>query len=216
MEISTVLRSSDYQDSINRHVIGAVPAGTTCLDVGCWTGNLGGILINEKKCRVDGVDFVGEVLQAARAKGYGKTYQMNLNAEVLDTSAIEKKYDVIIFADVLEHLVNPPAVLTYFRNFLHDGGQVIISLPNVAFLLNRLQLLLGKWEYRDFGTLDKTHLRFYTFKTGKKMVQEAGYTIVDFQPYNQFGLLRYLDPPPFSALLAYQFLITAKPLSPTQ
>lgn len=209
METNTSLQSSDYRTSVNRHVFGAVPKRARCLDVGCWNGNLGRMLIEEKGCQVDGVDFVPEILAEAQSVGYEKTFQMNLNGASLDGNAIDKRYDVIIFADVLEHLANPQKVLEFFSGFLEPEGKIIISLPNVAFLLNRLQLLCGKWEYKDFGILDKTHLRFFTLASGQQLVKDAGLRVLSVRPYNQFGVLRYLDPPVLPNLFAYQFLITA-------
>lgn len=211
MERTTVLPSSDYTDSFNRHVLAAIPRETLCLDVGCWTGNLGRMLMTEKACVVEGVDAVPGVLEEALKAGYKKTYQINLNAEALELSSFDKQYDIIIFADVLEHLIHPAMVLREFSRLLSPGGRVVISLPNVAFLLNRLRLLLGKWDYTDFGTLDKTHLRFYTLRSAQQMVEEAGLKVSTVRPYNQFGILASFDPPLLPSLFAYQFLLVARP-----
>lgn len=137
---------------------------------------------------------------------------MNLNNESFDPKLIKKKYDIIIFADVLEHLINPELILTYFKKYLKPDGQIIISLPNIAFLLYRVQLLFGQWNYRMFGTLDKTHLRFFTIKSGVDMVKNSGLKIVKVKPYNQFGILRHIWPLDviFPSLFAYQFMIIAK------
>lgn len=209
MHTSTIPLSADYRQSLNKHVIRAVPEGSRCLDIGCWTGNLGKFLMEEKGCIVDGVDVVTEVLEEARRNGYNATFQMNLNGETLDSSVISGKYDVIIFADVLEHLVHPVNVLRFFSQFLAPEGRMIISLPNVAFFMNRARLLFGSWEYKDFGTLDKTHLKFYTLESSQELIQQAGLELVFFRPYNQFGILRYFDPPLFPALFAYQILLVA-------
>ncbi len=205
-----MLLSADYTSSVNRHVFRAIPKKSKCLDVGCWTGNLGRLLIDEKECEVDGVDAGESVLVQAKAGGYKNVYKINLNGEHLDAGIIANSYDVIIFADVLEHLINPVQTIRWFSAHLKEGGMMVISLPNVAFVLNRFRLLFGKWEYQDFGTLDKTHLRFYTLASAKKMVAEAGLDLVSSHPYNQFGILRYLDPPPLPGLFAYQLLLMAR------
>ncbi|MEK7570689.1 MAG: class I SAM-dependent methyltransferase [Patescibacteria group bacterium] len=204
--------SGDYSLSLNSYVISQVPDKSVCLDVGCWTGNLGKFLKEKKDCIVDGIDVADEPLQKAKKNGYRETYKINLNNDPLRLDQL-KKYDVIIFADVLEHLVNPPAILSQMKKKLKTDGTVIISLPNVAFLLNRLLLLFGKWDYREFGTLDKTHLRFYTIDSVQKMVESAGFTVTKVKPYNQFGLLRYIAPLTalFPSLFAYQILLVAKP-----
>ena len=208
------MESGDYSFSFpNQYIVKEILPNTKCLDVGCWTGNLGKFLIENKNCVVDGIDFKSEVLEVAQSNGYNKTFLMNLNSEFLDLKIIKKKYQVIILADVLEHLTNPRGVLSYLKQFLSPGGQIIISLPNVAFILNRIFLLSGKWNYKEFGTLDKTHLRFFTIKSGVEMIKSAGFDIVKIEPYNQFGVLRYIKPLTriFPSLFAYQFLIVARP-----
>jgi 2-polyprenyl-3-methyl-5-hydroxy-6-metoxy-1,4-benzoquinol methylase len=212
MNKSTLINSGDYSNSLNREVFGEINEGSKCLDVGCWTGNLGNALIKEKKCVVDGIDVKIEVLNKAKKNGYRNIYLINFNNEQINFKQINQKYDVIIFADILEHLINPDLVLISLVNNLTLGGKIIISLPNVAFLLNRLLLLMGKWEYREFGTLDKTHLRFYTITSLKRMVKNTGLEIEIVKPYNQFGILRHVDPLTaiFPTLLAYQIMIVAK------
>jgi 2-polyprenyl-3-methyl-5-hydroxy-6-metoxy-1,4-benzoquinol methylase len=212
MADSTLINSGDYSNSLNREVFGEIHEGSKCLDVGCWTGNLGNALIKEKKCVVDGIDVKVDVLNKAKKNGYRNTYLINFNNEQVDFKQLKQKYDVIIFADILEHLVNPDFVLKSLINNLTLGGKIIISLPNVAFLLNRILLLFGSWNYREFGTLDKTHLRFYTISSLKRMVANTGLEIEAVKPYNQFGILRYIDPLTaiFPTFLAYQIMIVAK------
>lgn len=210
--ITNKLESGDYSTSFNKFVFDKIAEHSVCLDVGCWTGNLGKALIKDKQCTIDGIDFRADVLSIAKKNGYRNTYLINLNAETLDLSEIQAKYDYIIFADVLEHLINPAVLLYEVKAFLHKSGRVVISLPNVAFILNRLFLLLGRWEYKEFGTLDKTHLRFYTPQSGSKMVSSAGFSVVENIPYTQFSILRYFNPfvKLIPTLLGYQFLIIAK------
>lgn len=206
---TNTLASGNYSTSLNMFVYQEVPSGSECLDIGCWNGNLGEMLIREKNCSVDGVDVNEEMLEQAQKKGYRHTYVINLNSENIQFSEIKRKYDVIMFADVLEHLINPELVLKLAKTKLKKKGRIIISLPNVAFILNRIQLLLGRWEYREFGTLDKTHLKFYTVESGRKMVESTGLKVRKIQPYNQFGMLPKIEPLKklFPNLLSYQFLI---------
>lgn len=210
MPAPSLPQSADYRQSFNEHVAKVIPSGSLCLDIGCWNGNLGKYLVQKKRCVVDGVDAIPSILEEARSNGYEDTYLMNLNTELFQTRTITKKYDVIIFADVLEHLVQPEKVLQFFLQFLKSDGCVVVSLPNVAFIVNRLRLLFGNWEYRDFGTLDKTHLRFYTLQSSRNLLESTGLKVVKFRPYNQFGILRYFDPPLLPGLFAYQILLVAK------
>ena len=172
---------------------------------------MGQKLITDRNCKVDGIDVNESMLREAKEKGYINTYKINLNDSGYSLDSIKKKYDVIIFADILEHLIDPQKALLNFRSKLKDKGIIIISLPNVAFILNRLNLLLGKWNYREFGTLDKTHLKFSTIKTARELVQSSNYKILKVQPYNQFGILENmkfllkLSP----ELFAYQIIVVA-------
>lgn len=212
MKLKTIVKLANYDFSFNKFVYDQIPANSSCLDVGCWTGNLGKFLIKNKNCSVDGIDFNPLVLRSAMKNGYNKTYLIDFNGDFFHSKLIHKKYQVIVFADVLEHLIDPWIILSHFKKNLVPNGQIIISLPNVAFLLNRIQLLFGQWNYRKFGTLDKTHLRFFTIKSGIDMVKAAGLEIVKVKPYNQFGILRYIKPFDliFPTLFSYQFVITAK------
>lgn len=212
MRVIESIKSADYSTSFNKFIFDKIPTNSTCLDVGCCAGSLGKALIKIKNCTVDGIDFNRNFLKAAIKNGYNKTYLANLNYDYRGLEAINKKYQVIIFADVLEHLVNPAAVITYFKKYLTPSGQIIISLPNIAFLLYRIQLLLGQWNYGEYGTLDKTHLKFYTIKSGTDMVRSTGLKIIEVKPYNQFGILRYIKPIDifFPELFSYQFMIVAK------
>lgn len=103
-----------------------------------------------------------------------------------------RKFDVIVFADVLEHLDWPLPVLKSYLQFLAPGGSVIVSLPNVGLWSMRLSLLTGRFDYADTGVLDRTHLRFFTRKTARKMIEDAGLTITR-RTYNP-GMVRPFVP----------------------
>jgi 2-polyprenyl-3-methyl-5-hydroxy-6-metoxy-1,4-benzoquinol methylase len=84
------------------------------------------------------------------------------------------QFDVIVYGDILEHLRNPMDVFTGFNRSLRPGGLVIVSVPNVAHLYVRLNLLLGRLPYADRGILDRTHLRFFTLVSFRRFLSEAG------------------------------------------
>lgn len=200
---------ADYSHSVNPVVFGAIEEKSEVLDVGCWNGNLGKLLINKKSCIVDGLDFEPTILKEAVLNGYRQTFLVDLNKDPQVLKRIKKKYDVIVCADILEHIIDPQSVLHLLKDLLKPNGEVLISLPNVAFGLNRLNLLLGRWNYTEFGTLDKTHLRFFTAKTLKELVENAGLKIRYFRPYNQFGILAKIYPldQVWPEFMCYQLLI---------
>jgi len=82
--------------------------------------------------------------------------------------------DYIIFADVLEHLYNPWQVLQTSTALLKDGGSILISIPNISHNSVIIDLINGKFNYRELGLLDNTHIRFFTRESLLFMVDYAG------------------------------------------
>ena len=87
-----------------------------------------------------------------------------------------KKFDLILCLDVLEHLIDPWSVIKklIYEN-LREGGTLIACIPNVRYYNVLLPLLLKKeWKYQETGVLDRTHLRFFTKKTILELISSAG------------------------------------------
>ena len=143
--------------------------GLRLLDVGCARGHLSAVLASQG-WRVTGIEY--DAADAAVARDKGIDVFVGTAEDTMGT--MNEKFDVIVFADVLEHFVHPEDVLSQARDLLVPGGRIVISIPNVAHLSVRLQLLMGSFTYTDRGILDRTHLHFYTKKTLKKMIVGAG------------------------------------------
>src|SRR5690242_10330690 len=115
-------------------------------------------------CSVVGIELDPQMGELARPQLerliIGDLETVDLAAELGD-----ERFDVLLFADVLEHMRDPAAVLARTRPFLRDDGLVVASLPNVAHISVRLSLLAGQFRYRRWGLLDETHLRFFTRAT---------------------------------------------------
>jgi len=202
-----------YDGIFSDYVFSECPRNSTCLDVGCWDGTLGNLLISRKACVVDGIDINKKALRMAALRKYRKTYQIDLNNMKI-SKYLSGQYDCIICADVLEHLINPIDILVQLRRFLKINGMIIISVPNIAFIQQRVNLLLGKFDYNPQGGLmDATHLRFFTKKTIKDLSIKAGYSIGKIYGYNQVRP-RYSFLKPLGKLLptvfALQFLLILK------
>jgi 2-polyprenyl-3-methyl-5-hydroxy-6-metoxy-1,4-benzoquinol methylase/exonuclease VII small subunit len=88
-----------------------------------------------------------------------------------------RKFDVILAGDVLEHCTNPELVLLQLHDLLSPDGYLVISIPNIAHADVRLLLLSGKFEYRESGLLDRTHLRFFTRETFTNFIDSNGFQI---------------------------------------
>jgi SAM-dependent methyltransferase len=96
-------------------------------------------------------------------------------------------FDCVLFNDVLEHLLDPKSALQLARTLLRQGGVVVASIPNIRHFQTQWRLLLhGEWVYRDSGTLDRTHLRFFTCKSIAPLFIESGYDVKQLQGINPF------------------------------
>lgn len=123
---------------------------------------------------VDGVEV--DPLYADLAAPHCRTmYRGDLNR--IEALGLPTDYDIIIAADVLEHLLDPEVVLSKLKAHLHRGGLLVVSLPNVANIYVRLSLLFGRFRYHTKGILDRTHLHFYTLDTARMMLRKTGWVV---------------------------------------
>lgn len=143
--------------------------GRRLLDVGAADGLLARVL-TAQGWKVTGLE-ADPVAAAAGAAHCERMIAADLDAGV---PPLDGDFDAIVCADVLEHLRDPATTLAALRRVLAAGGEVLISVPNVAHLWVRLSLLAGRFDYAERGILDRTHLRFFTRRTLAALVREAG------------------------------------------
>lgn len=129
----------------------------------------------------------------------------------------EATFDCMIFADILEHLVDPAAALRRIRPLLGPNGVIVCSIPNIRHYTVFLQLALHGWEYRDFGLFDRTHLRFFSLTTMHELFAHAGFQAIRTEPHiiasKKMMVLDALCFGHLEEFLAQQYLFLAKPLS---
>ncbi|MBC8204791.1 class I SAM-dependent methyltransferase [bacterium] len=145
------------------------------LDVGCGNG-LTAKTIKEKfdSKYVLGIEVDREAAKEAEKK-LDEILVIDLNKTKLE---LNRKFDLIVLADILEHLVSPEDLLNQIRSILNIDGQVVISIPNVRNWSIIFEIIFkGDWRYRDEGILDRTHLRFFTKKSAIRMIESTGFTI---------------------------------------
>jgi 2-polyprenyl-3-methyl-5-hydroxy-6-metoxy-1,4-benzoquinol methylase len=156
--------------------VAAVPAGSDVLDVGAADGSVARML-GQVGCRVWGVEYDPE---AAKIAGEWCEDVVVGDLEELDLKgALGRRFDVILFLDILEHLKDPLTVLRSAIDLLSDRGHVVISLPNVAHAAMRAQLLTGHFSYTPTGLLDATHLRFFDPTSVHQFLRDAGLVVLD-------------------------------------
>lgn len=159
-------------------IIELVETGTTVLDVGCASGYLMEHLQRTKNCHCVGIE--PNPVAAGRASALG--FEVITSTAIHALAAIWKSKDQfnhIIFGDVLEHMTEPGEILERCRSLLAPNGTIIVSLPNIASLRARVRTACGIWRYEEIGIFDRTHLRFFTIRTGRELLIEVGYAIVD-------------------------------------
>lgn len=162
-----------------------VDQGSTLLDFGCSTGYFGKYLKDTKNCKVYGVEISDDKDEARKV--LDGVYSFDLDGDWPD-EVYERKYDYLFFGDVLEHLKDPGLVLQKAGKFLKKGGKIFVSVPNVAHISVRLELMGGNFEYEPMGILDKTHLKYFTLRSFSELAKASGYHIqaVDYSA-NDYG-----------------------------
>jgi len=166
-----------HPDDAHSILMRLIPPGSRVLELGCATGYLSGYMEQALGCRVTGLEYDPEAVEIARTRCTA-AYQVDLDEpQALDPVRNDEPYDVLLAAAVLEHLKYPERLLRALRPLLKPEACVIVSLPNVAHWGVRLQLLLGRFNYADYGIMDRTHLRFYTVRTGRALLEEQGYRV---------------------------------------
>jgi 2-polyprenyl-3-methyl-5-hydroxy-6-metoxy-1,4-benzoquinol methylase len=149
--------------------------GARVLETGCANGRFSSVL-TEIGCKVVGVEIdPGAAQQAAEyceSVIVGNLEDSNVRAQ------IPEGFDILIFGDVLEHLIEPWKVLVDLRSKLLADGYIVVSIPNIAHWDGRIGLLVGNFDYTHDGLMDATHLRFFTRRTAIELIEQSGYKIV--------------------------------------
>jgi 2-polyprenyl-3-methyl-5-hydroxy-6-metoxy-1,4-benzoquinol methylase len=213
-------------DSDNTHanVIRLVGEGRRVLELGPASGYMSEIL-RERGCTVVGVELDADMASQA-ARFCERVIVGDLDTLDLDEELGEDRFDVIVAADVLEHLKDPLQALRALRAFLRPEGYFVASLPNIAHASVRLALLEGRFDYRDLGLLDRTHLRFFTHQSIALLFDEAELAVLEIHrqdaPIDTTEIAVDLDAVPAEVLRelkrdpdasTYQFVIKAVPLA---
>lgn len=149
------------------------------LDVGCGAGVMADALKKKFDAEVWGIELVESEAQKAREK-LDNVFSGAIEDNI---SKLPNQYfDSIIFADVLEHLIDPYTILKQLVLNLQDDGEIVASIPNIGYWGVIYSLLVGQFTYTDSGILDKTHLRFFTKTSIIEMFDNAGLTIIEMLP----------------------------------
>lgn len=146
--------------------------GRRVLDIGCAQGHLLGEL------KAGGWDCIGIDADSADvatciARGLD-VVELDITTDFPTSLGT---YDLVVLADVLEHLPDPVRVLRRVHSLLNPGARIVVSVPNVAHVSVRAQLLFGRFRYSARGILDRTHLRFFTQRTALELLTDSGFAV---------------------------------------
>lgn len=167
-------------DASPARLLSLVGQNKRVLEVGCSAGVQTRILVESLNCTVTGIEINPD---AAREAGRYCSEVICGDIEQLDLLGrfAPGAFDVVIFADVLEHLRDPSAVLEKIRPLLAEGGAVLASIPNIVHAALVMEMVRGRFDYRNFGLLDDTHIRFFTLKGVCKLFEESGYRLTHIE-----------------------------------
>jgi glycosyltransferase involved in cell wall biosynthesis len=199
-------------------ILGSRPP-SKILDLGCSSG----LLAEQLRAlghTVTGVDHM-------ELDGVAKRTDVFVKADLNDgiPAEVGGDFDIVLAADVLEHLVNPGVLMAEAKRVLAPGGTAIFCVPNVAHWYPRFRSTFGVFDYDQRGILDATHLRFFTRRSITKLIERQGYTIDRVEPVglpldalgaegtrsNWLRLIDHLSVVLWPTMFGYQFIVEAKP-----
>lgn len=200
------MNSYEFDESIygsHIKIIDSVGKDKKVLDVGCNKGYLAK-RFKENGCRVVGIE--ADHQSAQFAKKFCDEVIIADVEKIEELSYPDNYFDVMVFADILEHLKDPRELLTRLKRYLNPAGFIIVSLPNIARIDIRIKLLFGRFDYEETGILDRTHLRFFTFSTAKKLLEDSGYRVFHADYAGRLAAILTILPEFF----AFQFIMIAR------
>ncbi|MCF7954335.1 MAG: class I SAM-dependent methyltransferase [Phycisphaerae bacterium] len=167
-------KSGSYYQNPREDMLEFIPSGIKkTLEVGCGEGNFSALLKDRFGVEAWAVEINEESARQAEKKLHKVIIE---DAHSSINKLPEKYFDCIICFDILEHLEDPYSLLTSLKSKLAIGGVIITSIPNIRYYSAfRKFVLHGNWDYMDQGIMDRTHLRFITYKSIKKMFKDLGF-----------------------------------------
>lgn len=149
------------------------------LEIGCGPGSITKMLKHIGGCRVTGIEVDPAAIELARAHCEA-LYSQDLNAENWpDVLGQHEPFDVVVAADVLEHLYDPWRTLRQMAGLIGRDGSIVVSLPHAGHAALIASLVNNDVAYHDCGLLDRTHIRFFGLRNIEQMFAQAQLKIVD-------------------------------------
>jgi methionine biosynthesis protein MetW len=209
------LARREAYESARPDVQALVPRGARrILDLGCASGELGAALKRRQSAQVVGVEIDPDYARDAQER-LDLVVCADVETALADAGALGR-FDCVIAADVLEHLVDPWAALRLACAQLEPGGAAVVSLPNVQYAATFYRLLRdGRWPRDDAGPFDRTHLRWFTLRDARELLEQAGLVVDRVDPRYFFhgralSAARFAGRTPLRGFLAGQYVLLGR------
>jgi 2-polyprenyl-3-methyl-5-hydroxy-6-metoxy-1,4-benzoquinol methylase len=182
-------KNEGYYDNARPEMLSFVPMNiSSLLEVGCSSASFGGLVKKEMPaCEVWGIDPSAEAISRATEK-IDRAICGTFEAGIPELEG--RRFECVVFNDVLEHLVNPESALSDCKRYLAADGAIVASIPNILHFYQISKILIEQdWRYENEGILDNTHLRFFTKKSIIRMFEESGFRVEEITGINaSFGM----------------------------
>ncbi|MCB1182746.1 methyltransferase domain-containing protein [bacterium] len=184
-----------YYGRPRREMIAQVPAtARRVLDVGCGAGAFGAGLKSAWRERGESLEIWGLEMDPEAGTRAAAVLDRVLigDAAALAADLPAGHFDAVVFNDVLEHVLDPGALLAAMAPLLVAGGCAVASIPNVRHFPHLWDVVVrGRWDYTDEGILDRTHLRFFTRASMERLFAEAGFAVESVMGINPTGSAKF-------------------------
>jgi 2-polyprenyl-3-methyl-5-hydroxy-6-metoxy-1,4-benzoquinol methylase len=216
-----------YDDRPRMDLLDLIPGGCNhILEIGCGTGATGSVLKEKNPNLIYwGLEIDEQAARIAETR-LDKVFATDIEKMAHDQRSFEDEFfDLIIAADVLEHLYDPWRVMHFLWGFIKKDGKILLSLPNTQNIHLIANLIQGNWTYEKCGLLDATHIRFFTWNEIAKLLLGTGYRILKTVSQLQAALdgqlfpleitisnlvLKNINREEAQKLLTFQYLILAE------
>jgi 2-polyprenyl-3-methyl-5-hydroxy-6-metoxy-1,4-benzoquinol methylase len=165
-------------DTAPAAVIRLVGKNCTVLEVGAGPGSITRPLVEKNGCKVTALEIDPTAIEKLRSF-CDDIYSVDLNRPNWETELGVHRFDKVVAADVLEHLADPARTLNEMTKLLAPGGHIVLSVPHIGFNGVIATLYAGDFAYKDWGLLDKTHIKFFGIDNIQNLVDGAGLAITD-------------------------------------
>lgn len=167
----------DYHSQIRKDIMPLVPSANKLLDVGGGTGATARHLKDIGRVREIGVM---DAIIDHHSDGLDFASSANLDHHDVVRAFLKQigPLDVILFLDVLEHLIDPWSLVQLMSEHLTPDGVLIASVPNIRHVSALRPLIMrNEWRYSETGILDRTHLRFFVRDSAKALLEPPGFVV---------------------------------------